>query len=50
MNTEQSQFADIANQLLAHPEQFAHYLAHMNPTLATELLEELLYWRIEGVI
>ena len=38
-------FEQITEAISKHPEQLAHYLATTNPTLATELLEELLIWR-----
>ena len=33
-----------------HPEHLAHHLAFTEPTLATQLLEELLYYRTQGRI
>ena len=39
-----------ATAFTAHPEYLAHHLAFSEPTLATQLLEELLYYRTQGRI
>ena len=39
-----------ATTFAAHPEHLAYYLAHSEPILATQLLEELLYYRESGRI
>lgn len=36
--------------ITAHLEHLAHHLAVSEPTLATQLLDELLYWREQGRI
>ncbi len=40
----------IASAITEHPELLAHYLAFSEPTLATQLLDELLYYRAQGRI
>ena len=40
----------IASAITEHPEHLAYHLAYSEPTLATQLLEELLYYRAQGRI
>ena len=40
----------IASTVIAHPSDLAHHLAVSEPATATELLDELLYWRKQGRI
>ena len=40
----------ITSAITEHPEQLAYHLAYSEPTLATQLLEELLYYRAQGRI
>ena len=40
----------LASGITEHPEHFSYYLAMSEPTIATKLLEELLYWREQGRI
>ena len=39
-----------ATAITAHPEHLAYRLAFSEPTLATQLLDELLYYRTQGRI
>jgi hypothetical protein len=40
----------VTTAFAVHPEYLAHHLAFTEPTLATQLLEELLYYRTKGRI
>lgn len=40
----------VATAITAHPEYLAHHLAYSEPILATQLLDELLYYRTQGRI
>lgn len=40
----------IASAITEHPKYLAYHLAYSEPTLATQLLEELLYYRAQGRI
>ena len=40
----------VATAITDHYEQLAYHLAYSEPTLATQLLEELLYYRDQGRI
>ena len=40
----------IASTVIAHPVDLAHHLAVSEPATATQLLDELLYWRKQGRI
>ena len=40
----------VATAITAHPEHLAYHLAYSEPILATQLLEELLYYRDQGRI
>ena len=40
----------VALAITNHPEQLAHHLTYSEPVLATQLLEELLYYRDKGRI
>ncbi len=40
----------VATAFAAHPEHLAYHLAFTEPTLATQLLDELLYYRTQGRI
>lgn len=41
-------YEHVAFTIAEHPEQFAYHLAFHNPELATQLLNELLYYRSVG--
>ena len=40
----------VASAITDHPELLAHHLAFAEPSLATQLLNELLYYRAQGRI
>ena len=40
----------VATAITDHPEHLAYHLAFSEPTLATQLLDELLYYRTQGRI
>lgn len=40
----------VATAITDHPEHLAYHLAYSEPTLATQLLDELLYYRTQGRI
>lgn len=40
----------VVTAIADHPEHLAYHLAHSEPILATQLLDELLYYRTQGRI